>query len=274
MAKVPEQYHEEVDDSPDHPEPDLENHFHEESFPMQDSDIEELLETHTPYSFNMAYKYHISKHSTSSYGSLADRAANGGLAGADVHVLERTGRKVSVTGIDDHELPGLDIVTCVALIQTSHGKVNMLMHEYAYYGRDNTIHSPCQIEWFNNRCDDKSHHVGGKQVITFLGGYATPLQCRSGLMYMSILGKPTDQDLDQYPHVLLTSPHERDPSVLDYSHPNTHGYPFWGPDPSARDQHDPRIDECGNIHYRTIHTLSILSDTPTITVKKHDNHRL
>ena len=28
---------------------------------------------------------------------------------------------------------------------------------------------------------------------------------------MSILGKPTDQDLDQYPHVLLTSPHEWNP---------------------------------------------------------------
>ena len=195
--------------------------------------------------------------------------ANGGLGGVDVHVLERTGRKVSVTGIDDHELPGLDIVTCVALIQTNHGKVNMLLHEYA--GRGNTIHSPCQIEWFNNTCDDKSHHVGGKQVITFLDGYATPLQCRSGLMYMSILGKPTDQDLDQYPHVLLTTPHEWDPSVLDYSHPNIHGYHSWAPDASVRDQHDPRIDECGNIHHRTIHTLSILSDIPTIFVKKHDH---
>ena len=50
------------------------------------------------------------------------------------------------SGIDDHELPGLDIVTCVALIQTNHGKVNMLMHEYAYYGGGNTLHSPCQIE--------------------------------------------------------------------------------------------------------------------------------
>ena len=121
----------------------------------------------------MASTYHISKHSASSYGSLVDRGANGGLAGADVHVLERTGRKVSVTCIDDHELPGLDIVTCVALIQTNHGKVNMLLHEYAYYGRGNTIHSPCQIQWFNNTCDDKFHHVGGKQVITFLDGYAT-----------------------------------------------------------------------------------------------------
>ena len=93
------------------------------------------------------------------------------------------------------------------------------MHEYAYYGRGNTIHSPCQTDRFNNTCDDKSHHVGGKQVITFLDGYATPLECMSGLMHMSILG--------QYPHVLLTSPHEWDPSALDYAHPNTHGCPSW-----------------------------------------------
>ena len=71
----------------------------------------------------MASTYHISKHSASSYGSLVDRGANSGFTGGDVHVLERTGRKVSVTGIDDHELPGLDKVTCVALIQTNNGKV-------------------------------------------------------------------------------------------------------------------------------------------------------
>ena len=86
-------------------------------------------------------------------------------------------------------------------------------------------------------------------------------------MYMSILGKPTDQDLDQYPHVLLTSPHEWDPSVLDNSHPNTCGCPSWAPDPSTRDQHDLRIDECGSIH---IHTLSILPYTPTTSIQKHD----
>ena len=41
-------------------------------------------------------------------------------------------------------------------------------------------------------------------------------------------------------------------------------------DPSVRDQHVLRIDECGNIPNRAIHTLLILSDTPTIFVKKHD----
>ena len=136
-------------------------------------------------------------------------------------------RTVSVTGIDNHELPGLDIVTCAALVQTNHGKVVLIMHEYAYYGRGNTIHSPGQIEWFQNTCDDKSFHVGGKHVINFLDGYSTPLQCRTGLMYMSLLGQPPDADLDTYPHVLLSGPHEWDPSVLDYTHPTTSGDATW-----------------------------------------------
>ena len=73
MAKVHEQDHDEAD-NPDNPEPDLENHFPEDSYPMQDSDIEDLLETHGQYSANMASTYHISKHAASSYGSSVDRA--------------------------------------------------------------------------------------------------------------------------------------------------------------------------------------------------------
>ena len=73
--------------------------------------------------------------------------------------------------------------------------------------------SPGQIEWFHNHCDDKSVHVGGRQVITFLDGYATPLQCRSGLMYMNFLGKPTDADIGNYPIVILTEPHQWEPWI-------------------------------------------------------------
>ena len=38
-------------------------------------------------------------------------------------------------------------------------------------------------------------------------------------MDLSILGKPTDKDLERYPAVHLTGPYEWDPSVLDYTHP-------------------------------------------------------
>ena len=143
------------------------------------------------------------------------------------------------------------------------------MHEYAYYGRGNTIHSPGQIEWFHNTCDDKSFHVGGKQIITFLDGYATPLQCRTGLMYMNLLGKPTDADLDTFPHVLLTGPHEWDPSVLDYTHPTTAGDPTWAPDPSQCGAHDPRIDEFGNFKGRVHHTLTHPPGNSNIAQHKH-----
>ena len=51
-------------------------------------------------------------------------------------------------------------------------------------------------------------------------------------MYMNLLGKPTDADLDTFPHVLLTVSHEWDPSVLDFTHPTTTGDPTWAPHPS------------------------------------------
>ena len=71
--------------------------------------------------------YHVSKHSSSQYGSHID----GGVS-ADVRVLECTSRTVSVAGIGNHELPGFDIVTCATLLDTNHGTVVLIMHEYAY----------------------------------------------------------------------------------------------------------------------------------------------
>ena len=88
------------------------------------------MDTYSPsYSINKTHIYHVSKHSSSHYGSLIDRGANGGLAGSDVRILERTGRTVSVTGIDNHELPGLDIVTCAALLQEPPVMTNPSMWE-------------------------------------------------------------------------------------------------------------------------------------------------
>ena len=96
---------------------------------------------------------------------MVDRGANGGLAGSDVRILSRSSRKCTVTGIDSHELQGLDVVKCAALVETNHGIVNLIINEYACYGKDHTIHSSGQIEWFKNSVDDRSVQVGGKQRI-------------------------------------------------------------------------------------------------------------
>ena len=79
-----------------------------------------------------------------------------------------------MTGITEHELSCLDIATRTTLIKTNYGRIVLIMQEYTYYGRGNTIHSPGKIEWFHDKCDDKFYNVGGKQVILFIEGYATP----------------------------------------------------------------------------------------------------
>ena len=215
---------------------------------------------------NHHFTYHIAQASQAKHGSLVDRGANGGPAGSDVRILSRSSRKCTVTGIDSHELQGLDVVQCAALVETNHGIVNLIMNEYACYGKGHTIHSSGQIEWFKNSVDDRSVQVGGKQRICTTDGYTMPLTCKVGLMYLSIIGKPTDQDLERYPAVHLTGPHEWDPSVLDYTHPSGDGEPPWSNDPEERYAFDPNFDEFGDYTQRAIQTLSILDDSsPTLT---------
>ena len=69
--------------------------------------------------------------------------------------------------------------------------------------------------------------------------------------------------------MLLSRPHEWDPSVLDYVHPNSYSYLSCAPDPLARDQHDPLSDEHGTFQCSIVQTLSILSEEPITSVQKH-----
>ena len=59
-----------------------------------------------------------------------------------------------------------------------------------------------------------------------------PLICKGGLIYLELQGVPTHTDLQAYPSVHLTSPHEWDPSVLDYKHPEYNGEPDCAIDPN------------------------------------------
>ena len=72
--------------------------------------------------------YHVAKAEQDQRGSLVDRGANGGLAGSDVRILSKSSRKCAVTGIDQHQINGLDIVQCAALAYTNHGYVNLIMN--------------------------------------------------------------------------------------------------------------------------------------------------
>ena len=90
---------------------------------------------------NAHMTYHAAQANQTKHGSLVDRGASGGLAVSDVRVLSTSSRKCTVTSIDNHEIPGLDLVQCVALVQTNRGTVNLIMNEYAYYGRGHSVQS-------------------------------------------------------------------------------------------------------------------------------------
>ena len=205
-------------------------------------------------------KHYIFQHANNTNNQLVDRGANGGLAGSDMRVIYKTHRKINISGIDNHEVNGLDVVTAATLLNTSLGKVIGIFNEYAHLGKGSSIHSSGQLEWFKTHVDEKSIKVGGTQLITTLDGYSVPLLIKDGLAYATSLGRPTDQDMDTYPHVFFTSPDEWDPSVLDHDPP-----PLDGLDPSqVLDQPfgDPMFDAYGDFNERIIANLNILLDAP------------
>ena len=105
---------------------------------------------------------------------------------------------------------------------------------------------------------------------------SAPLICRGGLIFLSLLGKPTDEDLERYLAVHLTGPHEWDPSVLDFTHPSGDGEPPKSNDHNERFAFDPNFNEFGDYTHRAIQTLNILDDssqpmTPFSTIRANQD---
>ena len=234
---------------------------HQSIHPSDDdaSDITKVLSAKRSRQIQVS-KHYIFQHANHTNNQLVDRGANGGLAGSDMRVIYKTHRKINISGIDNHEVTGLDVVTAATLLNTSLGKVIGIFNEYAHLGKGSSIHSSGQLEWFKTHVDKKSIKVGGTQLITTLDGYSVPLLIKDGLAYATSLGRPTDHDMDSYPHVFFTSPDEWDPSVLDHDPP-----PLDGLDPSQMlDQPfgDPMFDAYGDFNERIIANLNILLDAP------------
>ena len=83
------------------------------------------FETETPpRQMNAHITYHVAQAKQAKHGSLVDRGANGGLAGSDVRILSTSPRKCTATGIDNHEIPGLDFGTmcCTGTNKSWYGK--------------------------------------------------------------------------------------------------------------------------------------------------------
>ena len=93
-------------------------------------------------------------------------------------------------------------------------------------------------------------------LICTIDGYAMPLVCRGGLMYLSLIGKPTDAERGPQPYTY------QNPWMGSFwlgLHPPI--WPPWSNDPDERFAFDPNFDEFGDYTQRAIQTLSILDDS-------------
>ena len=196
-------------------------------------------------------EYTVSNHLRSGDGSLVDRGANGGIAGGDVRIINKTTKSVNIRGIDNHQLTNIPIVTAGGVTMTQHGEVIIILHQYAYTGKGKSIHSAAQLEWFKNDVNDKSIKVaGGLQRIATNDGYVHPIKIQDGLAYVSL--RPyTDKEWGELPHVLWTGDTDWDPCVLDHDPDDDEEWY----DAVTRLEADPHMnlfDEFGNYRKRVI----------------------
>ena len=112
--------------------------------------------------------------------SLIDRGANGGIAGDNVRVLSVSDHRVDVSGVGNHKLTDLKIVSAGGVMSTHKGDVVAILHQYALIPGSMTIHSSLQLEAFRQNVDDRSHKLGGSQSITTVEGYVVPLNICNG----------------------------------------------------------------------------------------------
>jgi hypothetical protein len=160
--------------------------------------------------------YQVSNHKQMTLPlALIDRGANGGVAGSDTWLIDKSLRSVHIQGIDDHMIKDVPIGTVGAVVNTQRGEVIAIMHQYAYTGKGGTIHSSSQLEWCGKDVNDHSIKIdGGRQQLTTPDGYIIPIDVRHDLPY--IMMRPfTDEEFEELPHVLWTSEDDWDPTSLD-----------------------------------------------------------
>ena len=137
-------------------------------------------------------------------------------------VIGKMGKTIDLSGIDDHTVRNLTIVSAGGVTRTPMGEILVIVHQAADMTRESkTILSAGQLEAFGCKIDDRSPTVTQQTpCLTTAEGYKVPITFRKGLPYIRL--RPFNQrDWDNLPHILLTSSNDWDPTILDSEVPET-----------------------------------------------------
>ena len=133
-----------------------------------------------------------------------------------MRVIKMTHRAVNVQGVSDHQVTDLKIVTAGGVVQTQHGPVIVIFHQYAHLGTGKTIHSSWKLEEFGLEVDKAPIQLPrGLQCIKTPDGYVHPIRIKGGLPYVSLCPY-TDMEWETLPHVNWTRDSHRDPAIFHH----------------------------------------------------------
>ncbi len=62
-------------------------------------------------------------------------SVNGGIAGDDVPIIEKSDQTLDVRGIDNHQIVDIPIITAGGAVKTQHAPAIVIMYQYAYTGQ-------------------------------------------------------------------------------------------------------------------------------------------
>ena len=68
--------------------------------------------------------------------ALIDRGANGCIAGRDVRVIAKSDKTINLSGLDDHTVRNLNLVTAGAMVRMQLGKIIIVFYQVADIIRD------------------------------------------------------------------------------------------------------------------------------------------
>ena len=90
--------------------------------------------------------------------------------------MSSTGKTIDLSGIDDHTVRNLELVTAGGVTQTPQGDIILVVNQTAWMPDGRTILSTGQLEHFKIKVDERSKKVTGKtpSIIT-LEGYDIPI---------------------------------------------------------------------------------------------------
>jgi hypothetical protein len=111
--------------------------------------------------------YYLSANSRMSSTFLVDCGTDGGLACANVHFIFKISCTVDIMGIVNHQVKGATIDTLWGVVNNHKCPVIAICHKSVLFEMGSSIHSPGQLESYQNDVNDKFNRMGLLMDISF-----------------------------------------------------------------------------------------------------------